>query len=30
MDIAWLVAGGALFALSYGLIYFFGRLRAED
>lgn len=30
MDILWLVAGGVLFAASFGLIYFFGRLRTED
>ncbi len=30
MDIVWLSAGTAFFACSLGLMYFFGRLRAED
>ena len=30
MDIVWLVAGVAFFVGSYGLVIFFGRLRAED
>lgn len=30
MDIVWLLACAALFAASYGLVYFFSSLRAED
>jgi hypothetical protein len=30
MDIVWLLAGVGFFAASFGLVYFFGSLRAED
>lgn len=30
MDIVWLLAGVAFFVGSYGLVHFFGNLRAED
>lgn len=30
MDIAWLLAGGAFFVGSCGLVNFFGSLKAED
>jgi hypothetical protein len=30
VDIVWLLAGTVFFAGSYGLIHFFGSLRAED
>jgi hypothetical protein len=29
MDIVWLLAGIAFFVASYGLVHFFGSLRAE-
>jgi len=30
MDIAWLLAGVGFFVGSWGLVHFFGSLRAED
>lgn len=30
MDIVWLLAGGAFFITSLGLVQLFGRLRGED